>query len=183
MRLPPGLKHTARNTAQRSHSDKATAEGQSELSPFDRLAAKMGLPANRDIDLRKQDDLEVDSRPSWMILCALLETRAGSLPLNLVLVQEQMTGSVSSLEGLSPSGESYHHDPRGGVGSVGKRAYDEDIPWRLIPITGECCLPRSFKTTLCNDETYFSLRLWNHMTSQSIYYCIAAGLKNAVRMK
>ncbi|XP_051933011.1 protein TASOR-like isoform X1 [Hippocampus zosterae] len=103
-KLLTGLKQTARNAPLRIHSGKSSAEGQAELSPFDRLAAKMGLPANRDIDLRKQDDLE-----------------------------EQMTGSVSSLEGFSLSGESYL---RGGVGSVGRRAYDEDIPWRLIPITG-----------------------------------------------
>ncbi|XP_057701414.1 protein TASOR-like isoform X2 [Corythoichthys intestinalis] len=100
-----GLKQAARAAPSRSQSCEGPDNGQTEASPFDRLAAKMGLPANRDIDLRKQDELET-------------------------------AGSVSSLEGFSPSGESFHQDPRG------KRAYDDDdddladIPWRLIPITG-----------------------------------------------
>ncbi|XP_077458941.1 protein TASOR-like isoform X2 [Stigmatopora argus] len=104
-----GLKQAAQAAVPRRHSGDGPNDG-----PFDRLAAKMGLPANRDIDLRKQDELE-----------------------------EQTAGSVSSLEGFSPSGESYHLDPRG---TLGKRAYGAgddnddvasgDIPWRLIPITG-----------------------------------------------
>ncbi|XP_049588899.1 protein TASOR [Syngnathus scovelli] len=105
-KLLTGLKQAARVAPQRTHSGNGCEKGRAESSPFERLAAKMGLPANRDIDLRKQDELE-----------------------------EQMAGSVSSLEGFSPGGEGYHHDPREGIG-VGKRTHDEDIPWRLIPITG-----------------------------------------------
>ncbi|XP_077428923.1 protein TASOR [Vanacampus margaritifer] len=105
-KLVKGLKQAARAAPPpRSRSSDAPEEGRAESSPFDRLAAKMGLPANRDIDLRKQDELE-----------------------------EQTLGSVSSLEGFSPNGESYHHDPRGG--GAGRSASEEEIPWRLIPITG-----------------------------------------------
>lgn len=46
-----GLRQAARGAA--------GAEVQREPSPFDGLAAKMGLPTNCDIDLRKQEDLEV----------------------------------------------------------------------------------------------------------------------------
>ncbi|XP_061639519.1 protein TASOR isoform X1 [Phyllopteryx taeniolatus] len=107
------LKQAARVAPQRSHSSGEAAEdGRAESSPFERLAAKLGLPADRDVDLRKQDELE-----------------------------EQAACSVSSLEGFSPIGESYHLDPRVGGGGAGRRAYDEDddvgdIPWRLIRITG-----------------------------------------------
>ncbi|XP_061689582.1 protein TASOR isoform X2 [Syngnathoides biaculeatus] len=106
-----GLKQAARGEPQRSHScGEAGEDAHAESSPFERLAAKLGLPANRDIDLRKQDELE-----------------------------EQTAGSVSSLEGFSPIGESYHLDPRVGGGGAGRRVYDDgdgDIPWRLIRITG-----------------------------------------------
>ncbi len=34
-------------------------EEQEEASPFGRLATRLGLPANCDIDLRKQEELEV----------------------------------------------------------------------------------------------------------------------------
>ncbi|XP_077386782.1 protein TASOR-like [Festucalex cinctus] len=107
-KLLKGLRQAARAPA-RSHSSAAPEDGQAESSPFDRLAAKMGLPANRDIDLRKQDELE-----------------------------EQTAGSVSSLEGFSPNGESYHQDPRAGAGGgvAGRSASEDEIPWRLIPITG-----------------------------------------------
>lgn len=89
-----------------------------DSSPFGRLAVKLGLPANCDIDLRKQEELE-----------------------------EQTAGSVSSLEGFSPgshSGEANHHGGRGG--RLGRKlATNEEqeeetweIPWVLIPITGLC---------------------------------------------
>ena len=77
-----------------------------------------------------------------------------------VYAQEQTAGSVSSLEGFSPSshsGEMNHHRAAaaaagggGGVGGGGlvRRAgvYEEgegaEIPWILIPITGlSVCLP------------------------------------------
>lgn len=64
-----------------------------------------------------------------------------------------MGGSVSSLEGFSPSShgwEAHHHRAagRGGAGWLGRRdgacedKEDEwQIPWVLIPITGVCvCL-------------------------------------------
>ncbi|XP_073324924.1 protein TASOR [Pagrus major] len=118
--LLTALIQTARETA-------VQEEVQKESSPFDKLATKLGLPTNCDIDLRKHDDLE-----------------------------EQMAGSVSSLEGFSPgshSGEMNHHGAAGrgggggggGGGGLGRRAvgYEEEveqweIPWVLIPITGLC---------------------------------------------
>nr|XP_020466781.1 protein TASOR [Monopterus albus] len=95
-------------------------EQQRDSCPFDRLATRLGLPTNCDIDLRRQEELE-----------------------------EQTAGSISSLEGFSPSshsGEINHYGAafRGG-GGMGKRAgcYEEEeeeweIPWVLIPITGLC---------------------------------------------
>ncbi|KAK2861669.1 hypothetical protein Q5P01_001202 [Channa striata] len=92
-----------------------------EASPFEKLATRLGLPTNCDIDLRKQEELE-----------------------------EQTAGSISSLEGFSPSshsGETNHHIAArgGGGGGLGRRAgaFEEDeeeweIPWVLIPITGLC---------------------------------------------
>ncbi|KAM8755790.1 protein TASOR isoform 4-T4 [Acanthopagrus schlegelii] len=113
--LLTALIQTARETATQE-------EVQKESFPFDKIATKLGLPTNCDIDLRKHDDLE-----------------------------EQMAGSVSSLEGFSPgshSGEMNHHGAAGrggGGGGLGRRApgYDEEeeqwaIPWVLIPITGLC---------------------------------------------
>ncbi|KAM3621562.1 uncharacterized protein V6R79_012819 [Siganus canaliculatus] len=92
-------------------------ERQREACPFDPLASKLGLPTSCDIDLRRQDELE-----------------------------EQTTGSVSSLEGFSPSSHSgetlnHHRGAAGGGGGLGRRpgAYEEaegEIPWVLIPITG-----------------------------------------------
>nr|XP_057910663.1 protein TASOR isoform X2 [Doryrhamphus excisus] len=110
-KLLTGLKHAARGVATRAHSG-GTEEMQGESSPFDRLAAKLGLPTNCDIDLRKQDDLE-----------------------------DQTAGSVSSLEGFSPSGDTYHHG--GGVLGKSTGGYEDDedeweIPWVLTPITGLC---------------------------------------------
>ncbi|XP_047203621.1 protein TASOR isoform X4 [Girardinichthys multiradiatus] len=115
LRQLKGLVHAANQ-----NPTEAPEEGQKESSPFGRLAVKLGLPANCDIDLRKQEELE-----------------------------EQTAGSVSSLEGFSPSshgGESTHHGGRGGGGRLGKKvaANEEqeeeewEIPWVLIPITGLC---------------------------------------------
>ncbi|XP_056130188.1 uncharacterized protein LOC130107556 isoform X2 [Lampris incognitus] len=93
-------------------------EGQTESWPFDRLASKLGLPANCDVDLRKQEELE-----------------------------EQTVGSVSSLEGFSPSSRSGECAPKGQ--SFGRRAEgeeeDNEIPWVLIPITDLCSEKNSRK--------------------------------------
>ncbi|KAM7401639.1 hypothetical protein PAMP_016936 [Pampus punctatissimus] len=120
--LLTGLSQAARGTANQSPSE-AQEEVKRESCPFDRLATKLGLPTNCDIDLRKQEELET-------------------------------AGSVSSLEGFSPSshsGEMNHHGAAGrgrggGGGGLGKRTggYEEEeeeegeIPWVLIPITGLC---------------------------------------------
>ncbi|XP_074493745.1 protein TASOR isoform X2 [Sebastes fasciatus] len=121
--LLTGLNQAARGTANQSLCE-VQEEGPRESCPFDRLATKLGLPTNCDIDLRKQEELE-----------------------------EQTAGSVSSLEGFSPSshsGEMNHHAAAGrGGGGLGKKAggYEEEeeeaeirweIPWILIPITGVC---------------------------------------------
>ncbi|KAM7006484.1 protein TASOR, partial [Tautogolabrus adspersus] len=103
----PGLNQAARGTANQSPCE-VQELGQGESYPFDRLATKLGLPTNCDIDLRRQDELE-----------------------------EQTAGSISSLEGFSPSshsGETNHSKGR-------TRGYEEveeewEIPWILIPITG-----------------------------------------------
>lgn len=42
-------------------------EGQRESCPFERLAAKLGLPTNCDIDLRKQEELEVTEVFKYLI--------------------------------------------------------------------------------------------------------------------
>ncbi|XP_075996355.1 protein TASOR [Genypterus blacodes] len=102
-------------------------EQKSDPCPFDRLATKLGLPTSCDIDLRKQEELE-----------------------------EQTAGSISSLEGFSPSSHSgemnQHTADRGGGGGGGgggerlwrgARGDEEEneegeIPWVLIPITGLC---------------------------------------------
>ncbi|XP_061147567.1 protein TASOR isoform X2 [Syngnathus typhle] len=138
-KLLTGLKQAARVAPQRTHSANGSEEGRAESSPFERLAAKMGLPANRDIDLRKQDELE-------------------------------MAGSVSSLEGFSPGGEGYHHDPRGGSG-VGKRPHDEDIPWRLIPITGE----RRWQLRLCHPQAAFVESI---ESTAALQYIMQQGLRS-----
>ncbi|XP_040890119.1 protein TASOR isoform X2 [Toxotes jaculatrix] len=116
--LLTGLNQAARGMSSQSLFED---EEQRESCPFDKLATKLGLPTNCDIDLRKQEELE-----------------------------EQTAGSVSSLEGFSPSshsGEMNHHGAagRGGRGGLGRRAggYEEEeeegeIPWVLIPITGLC---------------------------------------------
>lgn len=54
---PAGLIHAVN----RSPSEEPE-EGLKESSPFGRLAMKLGLPANCDIDLRKQEELEVKSK-------------------------------------------------------------------------------------------------------------------------
>uniref|UniRef100_A0A4W6BJL2 TASOR pseudo-PARP domain-containing protein n=1 Tax=Lates calcarifer TaxID=8187 RepID=A0A4W6BJL2_LATCA len=123
--LLTGLNQAASGMASQSLCE-APEEEQRESCPFDKLATRLGLPTNCDIDLRKQEELE-----------------------------EQMAGSVSSLEGFSPSshsGEMNHHGAAGrggggggGGGGLGRRAggYEEEeeegeIPWVLIPITGLC---------------------------------------------
>ncbi|XP_037346508.2 protein TASOR isoform X2 [Pungitius pungitius] len=118
------LNQAAGGTTNRSVGE-VREEAQRESSPLDRLATKLGLPTNCDIDLRKQQELE-----------------------------EQAAGSVSSLEGFSPSshsGEMNHHGGAaregGGGGGLEQRAgaYEKEeehiqweIPWVLIPITGVC---------------------------------------------
>ncbi|XP_031589390.1 protein TASOR isoform X3 [Oreochromis aureus] len=116
--LLTSLYQAARGTANQSLYE-AQEDGLRGSYPFDRLATKLGLPTNCDIDLRKQDELE-----------------------------EQTAGSVSSLEGFSPSshsGEMNHHGAaaRGGRRELERKMeFDEDdeeeyeIPWVLIPITG-----------------------------------------------
>ncbi|XP_028285259.1 protein TASOR isoform X2 [Parambassis ranga] len=121
--LLTGLDQAARGITNRSVCEEQLEE-QRESCPFERLATKLGLPANCDIDLRKQEELE-----------------------------DQMAGSISSLEGFSPSshsGETNHHGRGGGGGGGGGRGlgrgaggYEEEevegeIPWVLIPITGLC---------------------------------------------
>ncbi|XP_035517685.1 protein TASOR [Morone saxatilis] len=115
--LLTGLNQAARGTATQNVCE-VQEEVHRESCPFERLATKLGLPTNCDIDLRKQEELE-----------------------------EQTAGSISSLEGFSPSshsGEMNHHGVagRGGGGGLGRRAggYEEEeeggeIPWVLIPIT------------------------------------------------
>ncbi|XP_060925088.1 uncharacterized protein tasora isoform X2 [Limanda limanda] len=102
--LLTGLKQSAQGLVSQE-------EEQMESSPFDRLATKLGLPTNCDIDLRKQEELE-----------------------------EQTAGSVSSLEGFSPSSHSGEMSRRGrGGGGGGVHEGEEEewpIPWVLIPITG-----------------------------------------------
>ncbi|RVE72547.1 hypothetical protein OJAV_G00039820 [Oryzias javanicus] len=97
--------------------DEAQGEGPKESNPFGSLASKLGLPANCDVDLRRQEELE-----------------------------EQTAGSISSLEGFSPgshSGETNHHGDggRGGLRRKVELPGEEEeenwpIPWILIPITG-----------------------------------------------
>ncbi|XP_078139750.1 protein TASOR-like [Centroberyx gerrardi] len=114
------LNQTAMGTANHSLPEEQE-DGQSESWPFDRLATKLGLPTNCDIDLRKQEELE-----------------------------EQAAGSISSLEGFSPGSHSGEPAPRGaatggggGGGALGRTAGGDEeeegegeIPWVLIPITG-----------------------------------------------
>ncbi|KAM9361353.1 protein TASOR [Symphorus nematophorus] len=115
-----GITQAAKGIINQSH-DEVHEEEQRDPFPFDKLATKLGLPTSCDIDLRKQEELE-----------------------------EQTTGSVSSLEGFSPSshsGETNHHGAAGRTGGgggrrLGRRAggYEEEdeeaeIPWVLIPLT------------------------------------------------
>lgn len=53
-----GLNQAARGTAIQSPCE-GQEEAEKESCPFDRLATKLGLPTNCDIDLRKQEELEV----------------------------------------------------------------------------------------------------------------------------
>ncbi|KAM4588181.1 protein TASOR isoform 2-T2 [Odontesthes bonariensis] len=91
-----------------------------ESSPFGKLATKLGLPTNCDIDLRKQEELE-----------------------------EQTAGSISSLEGFSPGSQSGDTNQHGAAGRRGgglrkkvetneEPEEEWEIPWVLIPITGLC---------------------------------------------
>ncbi|KAK7899418.1 hypothetical protein WMY93_020271 [Mugilogobius chulae] len=96
--------------------------GQKESSPFDRLALKLGLPTNCDIDLRKHEDIEVDS----------VSSQEGFSPVT------------------APSGDprtvhrererSLDQDPRRASRAPSAVNEEEplqpDIPWVLIPITG-----------------------------------------------
>ncbi|XP_031157236.2 protein TASOR isoform X2 [Sander lucioperca] len=117
--LLTGLNQAARGTANQSVSE-VPEEGQRESCPFDKLATKLGLPTNCDIDLRKQDELEM----------------AGSV------------SSSEGFSPSSHSGEMIHHGAAGGGGGGGGQArraagYEEaeeagEIPWVLIPITGVC---------------------------------------------
>ncbi|XP_041637621.1 protein TASOR-like [Cheilinus undulatus] len=105
--LLTGLSQAARGIANQSPAE-IQEESQGESFPFDRLATKLGLPTSCDIDLRRQDELE-----------------------------EQMAGSISSLEGFSPgshSGEINHTR----VKAAGYEEVEEEweVPWVLIPITG-----------------------------------------------
>ncbi|XP_041835698.1 protein TASOR isoform X2 [Melanotaenia boesemani] len=109
------------HAANQSHTE-TKEEGPKESNLLGRLAAKLGLPANCDIDLRTQEELE-----------------------------EQTAGSISSLEGFSPSshsGDTNHHGAAGRGGGrvmLGRKAEaneqeeeEWEIPWVLIPITGLC---------------------------------------------
>ncbi|XP_034725833.1 protein TASOR isoform X2 [Etheostoma cragini] len=117
LRLLTGLTQDARGTTNQSVSE-VQEEGQRESCPFDKLATKLGLPTNCDIDLRKQDELET----------------AGSI------------SSSEGFSPSSHSGEMNRHGAagRGGGGQTRRAAgYEEDddvgeIPWVLIPITGVC---------------------------------------------
>ncbi|XP_063767173.1 protein TASOR [Eleginops maclovinus] len=112
--LLKGLTQAARGMSNQSEVQEAA---QKTSWPFDRLAIKLGLPTNCDIDLRDQEELE-----------------------------DQTIGSVSSSEGFSPgshSGEGNHHGAAGRGGGLRRSAggYEEEeeedkIPWVLIPITG-----------------------------------------------
>ncbi|KAM8867280.1 protein TASOR-like isoform 1-T1 [Synchiropus picturatus] len=110
------LKRSA-SEALSENSDELQEEERIEAFPFNKIALKLGLPTNCDIDLRKQDELE-----------------------------DQMADSNSSLEGFSPislTGELNHK--KGGRKKRKSEPYEEEegetewgIPWVLIPITGLC---------------------------------------------
>lgn len=53
-----GLNQAASGMASQSLCE-APEEEQRESCPFDKLATRLGLPTNCDIDLRKQEELEV----------------------------------------------------------------------------------------------------------------------------
>lgn len=76
-----GLKQAARGSASQSPGQ-VQAEVQREPSPFDGLAAKMGLPTNCDIDLRRQEDLEVYSDGD-MPTISLLSTLFKCVPVHV----------------------------------------------------------------------------------------------------
>ncbi|XP_069025657.1 protein TASOR isoform X2 [Embiotoca jacksoni] len=120
--LLTGLNQAARGGTNQSLSE-AREEGLRESCPFDRLATKLGLPTSCDIDLRKQEELEM----------------AGSV------------SSLEGFSPGSHSGETNHHGPAGrGIGGGGgglgwmwrtaasfeEQEEEGEIPWVLIPITG-----------------------------------------------
>ncbi|XP_058486894.1 protein TASOR isoform X2 [Solea solea] len=135
--LLTGLSRAARGSTSQE-------EEQKESCPFERLATKLGLPTNCDIDLRKQEELE-----------------------------EQTAGSVSSLEGFSPSshsGEMNLHRAAGGRGGRGAGGYEDEeeweIPWVLIPITGLCSKRLSPKDRLIpQDPRFRHLAATTHITT------------------
>lgn len=55
---PTGLNQAARGATSQGLGE-MQEEAQRESCPFGRLATKLGLPANCDIDLRRQEELEV----------------------------------------------------------------------------------------------------------------------------
>ncbi|XP_034065710.1 protein TASOR-like isoform X2 [Gymnodraco acuticeps] len=111
--LLKGLTQAARGTSNQSEVQEVV---QKTSWPFDRLATKLGLPTNCDIDLRDQEELET---------IVSISSSEGFSP-------------------GSHSGEGNHHGAAGRGGGLGKRAggYEEEeeeqdkIPWVLIPITG-----------------------------------------------
>ncbi|XP_029286862.1 protein TASOR isoform X3 [Cottoperca gobio] len=117
LNLLTDLNQAARGTANQSLCD-GQEEAQRASWPFDRLATKLGLPTNCDLDLRKQEELEA----------------VGSV------------SSSEGFSPSSHSGEMNHHGAAGrGGGGLGRRAggyeaeeEEEEIPWVLIPITGVC---------------------------------------------
>ncbi|XP_055014928.1 protein TASOR-like isoform X3 [Boleophthalmus pectinirostris] len=104
--------------------------GPKESSPFDRLALKLGLPTNCDIDLRKQDDFEGGSMSSY----------EGFSPVS--------TFSGDPRTANRERDRSLDLDPRRARTAIPAVCEEEEppqpeIPWILIPITG---LPPKYYT-------------------------------------
>ncbi|XP_030231723.1 protein TASOR isoform X1 [Gadus morhua] len=97
------------------HSEAAIQSG-AEEEARDRLAGRLGLPDSGDLDLRKHQELEV-----------------------------QTGGSVSSMEGFSPGSHTGELTPQAAAQEEEEKERrgggDKEhlIPWVLIPITGVCC--------------------------------------------
>ena len=85
-----------------------------------------------------------------------------------VCLQEQAAGSMSSLEGFSPSSHSeLSRRPSGLGGDEGRLGGDEgglEIPWVLIPITGSVPLPVSL-TQAQQLKTY--THLYKHTSTRT----------------